>query len=662
MFRRVVIVDDSLTVRMDLGDAFRDAGFDAVLCANAAEARRALASGSPALIVLDVVLPDIDGVDFMAELHRDSATAATPILLLSSDAEVKDRIRGLTRGANEYIGKPYEATYVVARAAELLRKESPRSSDVPTILIIDDSLTYREELAERLQLAGYRTELATTGEEGLRKAADVHPDAIIVDGVMPGMDGTAVVRRIRLDPGLHATPCLLLTASEGAASEVLALDSGADVYVRKGEGTEVVLARLGATLRRSAQSRDRAHVTSLMGPKRILTVDDSVTYLEEIADQLRADGYEVVKARSGEEALALLAVEQVDCILLDLLMPGMSGTETCKQVKQSPVLRNIPLIMLTALDDPAVMIEGMNAGADDYVAKTVDLEVIKARLRAQLRRKQFEDENRRVRDEILEKDAEARAARAMAETRAVLLAQLDSKNRDLALVNRELQTFAYSVSHDLRQPLRSMDGFSKVLLETHGDRLDEKARHYLERIRAGAQRMGQLVDGLLILSRVTRQELRHVWLRLDAVASRVIQRLREADPDRVVEIEITTPMHAFGDEQLIESVLENLLGNAWKFTTGRQPARIAVGIEVRAGNETFFVRDNGAGFKMEYADKLFTPFQRLHSEREFEGAGIGLATTQRIVQRHGGEIWAEGAPGEGAVFYFTLCPVAESAR
>jgi DNA-binding response OmpR family regulator len=651
-----MIVDDSLTVRMDLREAFRDAGFDAVACATAGEARDRLVSEQPHLIVLDVVLPDVDGVEFLAELRATPGFETTPVILLSSDAEVKDRIRGLCRGASEYVGKPYEAAYVVARAAELLRGSRTSSEAPASILVIDDSITYREQLAETLRAGGYQTTLAATGEEGLRKASDVRPDAIIVDGVMPGMDGMAVVRRIRLDPGLSATPCLLLTASEGAANEVVALDAGADAYVRKGEGTDVILARLNAMLRAAEPSRDRAHVASLMGPKRILAVDDSLTYLEEIAEQLRADGYEVVKAHSGEEALELLAVEQVDCILLDLLMPGLSGTETCRRIKSSQTARNIPLIMLTALEEPDAVIEGMNAGADDYVTKSVAFDVIKARLRAQLRRKQFEDENRRVREEILKKAAEASAAREQAETRERLLRRLEEKHRELELVNKELQMFAYSVSHDLRQPLRSMDAFSQVLLDDYGAQLDDTGRHYLERVRAGAQRMGQLIDGLLLLSRVTRKELQHVPLRIDTLARRVLARLSESDPGRPVESEITEPMEAVGDRQLVESILENLLGNAWKFTAGRQPARITVGMVADVPSPSYFVRDNGVGFKMDYADKLFVPFQRLHSDREFPGSGIGLATTQRIVHRHGGRIWADSAPGEGTTFYFTLSP------
>lgn len=660
MSGRVVIVDDSLTVRMDLGEAFREAGFDTVLCATAAEARVALAGGPAAVAVVDVMLPDADGVELLAELRSNPDTEGTPVILLSGEAEVKDRVRGLKRGANEYIGKPYESGYVVARARELLRRGSRHPDSPPAILIIDDSLTYRQELSESLHNAGYTVAMAASGEEGLRIAADLRPDALVVDGVMPEMDGTAVVRRIRLDPGLHATPCLLLTASEGAAGEVVALDAGSDAYVRKGEGTQVVLARLGAMLR-AAAPRDGVRAATLLGPKRILAVDDSITYLEGIAEQLQVDGYEVIKAHSGEEALELLAVEEVDCILLDLLMPGLSGTETCRQIKQSSVLRNIPLIMLTAHDEPEAMIDGMNAGADDYVAKAAGFEVIRARLRAQLRRKQFEDEKRRIREELLRKQAEADAAHAAAEARKELLEQLSQKNAELAVhigelerLNKELEVFAYSVSHDLRQPLRAMDGFSKVLLEDYGAALDEQGRHYLQRIRAGAQRMGDLIDGLLTLSRVNQKPIEKRAIKLDALARRVFQRLHEADPSRSVEVIVQPDLDADGDPHLMESVLENLVGNAWKFTAKRPDARIEVGARLADDRRVFYVRDNGAGFDMNYSNKLFGPFQRLHSSKEFQGTGIGLATVQRILHRHGGRIWAESQPERGATFFFSL--------
>lgn len=652
MKQRVLIVDDSLTVRMDLKEAFESAGFDVTLADTAAEGGRALSDARFDLVVLDVLLPDADGVAFLSEM-RERSRRHIPVILLSTEDQVKDRIRGLKTGADAYVGKPYDTAYVLGRAKQLVGVSGPASNSLK-ILVIDDSTTFRSELSEHLVTAGYRVETAADGEEGLRVAAAVWPDGIVVDGVLPGIDGATVVRRIRLDPGLQQTPCLLLTGAEDVAGEVLALDAGADAFARKSEETGVILARLSAMLRTAEQSRDRSHGASLMGPKTILAVDDSRTFLEELSEQLRRGGYEVAKAGSGKEALDLLAVQSVDGILLDVVMPGLSGTEVCRRIKGSPLLRNVPLIMLTAVDEHEAMIQGINAGADDYVTKSSDFSVVAARLRAQLRRKHYEDENRRVREELLNKEAEARAARAAADARHALTLQLERKNTALAALNEELKVFAYSVSHDLRQPLRSMDGFSKVLLETCHHRLEQQERHYLERIRAGAQKMGNLIDGLLVLSRVTRTHVQMRRLCLSRMVEDILAGFLELAPDRSVDFVVQDDVEAEGDPHLLQSALENLLGNAWKFTAQRPVARIEFGTVTECDEIVFFVRDNGAGFDMEYAEKLFGPFQRLHSADEFPGTGIGLATVQRIVRRHEGRIWAEGVPDAGATFYFTL--------
>ena len=225
---------------------------------------------------------------------------------------------------------------------------------------------------------------------------------------------------------------------------------------------------------------------------------------------------------------------------------------------------------------------------------------------------------------------------------------------ELSAANTELDAFAYSVSHDLRAPLRSIDGFSQALLEEYGGRLDDAARGHLDRVRAASQRMAQLIDDLLGLSRVTRAELRHERVDLSALAQSVVAELRGRDQERAVEIAIAPDLTVEADPDLLRVVLENLLANAWKYTAKRSPARIEFGLTRHDGKSAFYIRDNGAGFDMAYANKLFGAFQRLHSSREFEGTGIGLATVQRIVHRHGGKVWAEGAVGQGATFYFTL--------
>jgi PAS domain S-box-containing protein len=222
--------------------------------------------------------------------------------------------------------------------------------------------------------------------------------------------------------------------------------------------------------------------------------------------------------------------------------------------------------------------------------------------------------------------------------------------------NRELESFSYSVAHDLRAPLRSIDGFSQALLEDCGPLLDDDSRRHLGFVREAAQLMAVLIDDILALSRVTRQEIDRRAVDLSALARASMRRIERGAPERAVEVSIEDDLQAYGDPRLLSVVLDNLLGNAWKFTAKRADAKIELGATSKDGQTVYFVRDNGAGYDMKYEAKLFGVFQRLHAAHEFEGTGVGLATVQRVVHRHGGRVWAEGKVGEGAVFYFTLAP------
>jgi PAS domain S-box-containing protein len=230
------------------------------------------------------------------------------------------------------------------------------------------------------------------------------------------------------------------------------------------------------------------------------------------------------------------------------------------------------------------------------------------------------------------------------------------RTAELEASTRELDAFAYSVSHDLRAPLRSVEGFSQLLREDHAEVLDEQGRQYLSRIQANVERMAQMIDDLLHLSRATRVELHRERADISALAGEVTAELRAGAPHRVVDVQIADGLVACGDPHLIRLVLQNLLGNAWKFTAHQADAIIRVAGEEQNGVNVLVVHDNGAGFDMRYAQKLFNPFQRLHSTSEFEGTGIGLAIVHRIVTRHGGQIRAEGSPGDGATFRFSLTP------
>ncbi len=235
-----------------------------------------------------------------------------------------------------------------------------------------------------------------------------------------------------------------------------------------------------------------------------------------------------------------------------------------------------------------------------------------------------------------------------------LNADLLARNEELEFSNKELESFIYSVSHDLRGPLRAISGFSEIIMKDIADKLDEKGKRYLSRIHDGTEKMGRLIDDLLNLSRISRQEIQHTEVEVSAIAASIVGELREAHPGRSVEVDIKGGLTAIADPGLIEAVLSNLIGNAWKFTAKTEHARIEFGTVEQAGKIIYYVRDNGAGFDQKYAGKMFWPFHRLHSESAFEGTGIGLAIVDRIISRHGGKVWAEGVEGKGATVYFSL--------
>jgi DNA-binding response OmpR family regulator/anti-sigma regulatory factor (Ser/Thr protein kinase) len=648
----VLIVDDSLTVRMDLLELLEGAGFRVQACATIASARQALAQERFSLVILDVLLPDGDGIELLKEIRSMPSAADTAVMVLSAETEIRDRIRGLTTGADEYVGKPYEPVYLIARARELVRNACVcAASAILTILLIDDSVTFREVLKEVLEGTGYRVIVASTGEEGLRLAADQRPAAVIVDGQMPGIDGATVIRRIRLDAALRRLPCLLLTGSEDHGAELRVLDAGADAFVRKEEDVSVILARFNAMLRSAGTQTVGPCTPSLLGPKKILAADDSETYLQELAGALCADGYELVLARSGEEALDLLAVQQVDCLLLDLIMPGIGGLETCRRVKSVAGMRDIPVVMLTAQEDHAAMIEGLSAGADDYVPKSTQFDLLRARVFAQIRRKQFADENRMMREQLLLTEleaAEGRAARELAETQAALLA---AENAERRRVEGEMLALIYVASHDLKAPLHAILHLVQWIDEDIGRAASPETTEYLRILRGRVARLQMLMDGLL------------VYLRVGSVHS-IVEDVDIAGLLRDI-VATLAPSPGFvvtysGNLSVLRTrrgsirvVLENLIDNALKHHDHAE-GHITVSARLGAGVAEFRVSDDGPGIPPQFHDRIFVIFQTLAGRDEVESSGIGLAIVKKMVEGQGGQVRVESAaPKRGTTFVFT---------
>ncbi len=356
----------------------------------------------------------------------------------------------------------------------------------------------------------------------------------------------------------------------------------------------------------------------------VLLVDDVEANLVALSAELDRLGCELVRANNGNEALRQLLKREFAVMLLDVQMPDMDGFEVAHHARENPQTRDVPIIFVTAMHETeAGVLRGYGSGAVDILFKPVNPYILRSKVQVFL---DLYLSRRRLADEI------------------------EAHKRTLV----ELEGFSYSVSHDLRAPLRPLVGFAQALLEDYGDKLDAQGKEYLVRIRAAGQRMGQLIEDLLRLARIGRSELRRESVNLTALAEAVFAELRSAEPDRPCELVAAPDLKVKGDEGLLRVALENLLRNAWKFSRKKPQVRIELGTRSARGQAAYFVRDGGVGFRAESASRMFQPFQRFHSGADFEGTGIGLAIVDRIVRHHGGEIWAESVPGEGATFLFTL--------
>jgi two-component system, sensor histidine kinase and response regulator len=357
---------------------------------------------------------------------------------------------------------------------------------------------------------------------------------------------------------------------------------------------------------------------------RVLLVDDVEANLIALDAQLARLDCELVRASSGNEALRLLLKQEFAVIVLDVQMPEMDGFEVARLARLEASSRTVPIIFVTAMHETEeAVLRGYETGAVDLLFKPVNPYILRSKVQVFLE---------------------------LYRNRRQLAREIEAHEQTLA----DLRAFNDSVAHDLRAPLRALDGFSRILLEDHAAKLDDEAKQHLLTISAAARRMGQLIDDLFRLSQVGRAAARPEPIDLTSLVESIIAEIREGDPRREVTLVAPAGIVGRGDARLVGIMLQNLLRNAWKFTSKNPRATIELGVRVENGETIYFVRDDGAGFDSTYADRLFQPFQRLHSALEFEGTGIGLAIVRRIIDHHGGRVWAESSLGFGATLFFTL--------
>ncbi len=632
----ILIVEDSATQAEQLRNVLEGRGYAVRVARDGQQALAALRENAPTVVVSDVIMPGMDGYALCHAIKSDPALRDIPVVLVTTLTSPEDVVRGLECGADNFIRKPYDEDYLLSRIQHIVTNCELRAHERA-----QEGVGF--QVGVSVQFGGRRYVITSERQQILDLLISTYEQAVRVNeelseswqALRRSYQSLSALYRLAVDLNGARSESAVVEAVLQRALELPGVRA-AWVFLRDGAGFRCAgtrglppeLARGGALAGDCDCHRQLLAGDLGLGPG-IHVIDCERLAAADGTKGLRR--HAVLPVQDGEKPTGLVNLILADEVLSDdvtTLLQGLGGQ------------------FATALE--------------------------RVRLHEHLERRVAE-RMAALQQEIAEReraDAEVRRLNAELEQRVA------ARTAELAEANRELEAFTYSVSHDLRAPLRAVAGFGEVLLGEYAGRLDGEGRECLERMLAAAKRMGDLIDDLLRVARVTRQELDRQPVDLSALARAVAAELQKREPHRKVHFVIGDGIRVTGDAPLLRVLLENLFGNAWKYTGKHATARIEFGQVSGASHEgsdglgpapdtrylgpVFFVRDDGAGFDMAYADRLFAPFQRLHAAGEFEGTGIGLATARRIVNRHGGRIWAESAVERGATFYFTLSAAVEA--
>ncbi len=629
--RLVHIIEPDQRVAGELAAYLDRAGYRSRTFESPVALASASAEDTPAALLINIAFSADPLLAKASARNTSPDSSGIPVILISGGTDFQTRLDAVRAGAIGYFPQPLD---MQALTTLLDRVTSGEPARPYRVLIVEDDEALATFYASVLQSASIETAVVTDPSRVMQQLVDFQPDLITCDIYMPRCNGIELAALIRHQQAFVRIPIVFLSTETSLDKQAQALKQGGDDFIIKPVEP--------ATLISAAQSRARRY-------RSVLEAEDTLRISEErfrLVFETSLDAFIQCLADG-----TVISANQAACMMFRMSEQQIRAAGLAKMVQAHD-----PRLAAMLLQDNA---SGKFRGELNCVrgdGTYLPVEVSSSR---------HVDGNGNLQVSVILRDISERkiAEQQIMQLNAELETRVERRTAELSAANQELQAFSHSLAHDLRQPYIAINGLTSLLEKALGTGADERSKNYLDRIRAGVSQMNERTDSLLVLAQLSRTHIKRETVDLGAMATDILKALQQHEPERSVRTCVQRPLVALADAKLIQHLLTILLGNAWKFSSKNPGAQITVGSETAPDSDlVFFIQDTGAGFDMAYVDKLFGAFQRLHSTSEFAGAGIGLAMARRIITRHGGRIWANSSPGEGAKFCFTLNPASDQRK